>query len=237
MVKVREDLTDRTFDKLKVIRQAEDYVDTKGGHYARWLCQCECGNIVKVVGSKLKCADTKSCGCYNKETRAMRSKKYNDYEIHDDYVIMYTTKGEPFYIDLEDFDKVKDICWYVNTQGYIAGLYNSKIVLIHRFILNAPDDLLVDHKNHDTTNNRKYNLRIATRTQNNINVKLRTDNSSGVTGVNWDMKSNQWVVRISVNKKRIYLGRYNNFDDAVEARKQAEEKYFGEWSYDNSQRV
>ena len=164
-------------------------------------------------------------------------KKYNTYEIHDDYVLMYTTKGEPFYIDLEDFDKVKDICWYVNTQGYIAGLYNNKIVLIHRFILNAPDDLLVDHRNHDTTNNRRYNLRIATRTQNNTNVKLRTDNSSGVAGVNWNKESNQWVVRISVNKKRIYLGRYNSFEDAVKVRKQAEEKYFGEWSYDNSQRV
>lgn len=237
MVKVREDLTGQKFGRLTVKYQTEDYVDTKGGHYARWLCQCECGNVIKVVGSKLKRTDIKSCGCYNKETRAMRSKKYNDYEIQEDYVIMYTSKGEPFYIDLEDFDKVKDICWYVNAQGYIAGLYNNKIVLIHRFILNAPDDLLVDHRNHDTTNNRRYNLRLATKAQNNINVKLRTDSSSGVTGVNWNKESNQWVVRISVNNKRIYLGRYNNFDDAVEARKQAEEKYFGEWSYDNSQRV
>ena len=97
--------------------------------------------------------------------------------------------------------------------------------------------MLVDHRNHDTTNNRRYNLRIATRTQNNTNVKLRTDNSSGVAGVNWNKESNQWVVRISVNKKRIYLGRYNSFEDAVKVRKQAEEKYFGEWSYDNSQRV
>ena len=75
MVKVRKDLTGQKFGRLTVIRQVEDYVDTKGGHYARWLCQCECGNVIKVVGSKLKRADTKSCGCYNNETRAMRSKK------------------------------------------------------------------------------------------------------------------------------------------------------------------
>lgn len=50
-------------------------------------------------------------------------------------------------------------------------------------------------------------------------------------------KSNKWIVRISINKKRIYLGRFDTLEEAIVIRKDAEERYFGEWSYDNSQRV
>lgn len=231
------DLTGQKFNRLTVLERADDYITPQGVHYVKWKCQCECGNIVEVTRSKLVNGDVKSCGCLNKETRAIRNKRYNYFEIHGDCVTMYTQKDEPFYIDLEDLDKVKNICWYKNKHGYIAGLYNNKIVLIHRFILDTPDDLLVDHRNHNTSDNRKSNLRIATRTQNNINVKLRTDSSSGVTGVNWNKESSQWVVRIGVNKKRIYLGQFDTLEEAIAIRKEAEEKYFGEWSYDNSQRV
>lgn len=48
MVKVKKDLTGQKFGRLTVIEQAEDYIDSKGKHYAKWLCKCECGNI-KIV--------------------------------------------------------------------------------------------------------------------------------------------------------------------------------------------
>ena len=68
-----------------------------------------------------------------------------------------------------------------------------------------------------------------------MNVGIRKNNNSGVSGVNWDSATNKWRARICINNQRISLGVYDDVNDAIEARKQAEEKYFGEWSYDNSQ--
>ena len=67
-----------------------------------------------------------------------------------------------------------------------------------------------------------------------MNKGLLSNNTSGVTGVTWCSADNKWCARITVNKRRINLGYFNTFEYAVRARKEAEEKYFGEWSYDNS---
>ena len=82
--------------------------------------------------------------------------------------------------------------------------------------------------------NRKENLRVVTRSQNNANMGLRVHNTSGCTGVTWHSTRKQWISRISIDKKDIFLGWFNDYDEAVKARKEAEEKYFGEYSYDNS---
>ena len=70
----------------------------------------------------------------------------------------------------------------------------------------------------------------------NLNLYIkRIDNTSGVTGVCFDKRINKWYAQIKVkNKKRITLGYFTNFEEAVVARKEAEQKYFGEYSYDNS---
>ena len=86
MVKVKEDITGWVMkehgipnSRLTVIKQTEDYVDPKGRHFARWLCECSCEdhNIIAVVGSDLKRGKTISCGCYHKEQMIERNKKYN----------------------------------------------------------------------------------------------------------------------------------------------------------------
>lgn len=65
----REDLTGQTFGRLTVLGPAEDYVSPGGRHILRWLCRCECGNQVAVLGQSLKSGDTRSCGCLKKKTR------------------------------------------------------------------------------------------------------------------------------------------------------------------------
>ena len=67
-----------------------------------------------------------------------------------------------------------------------------------------------------------------------MNMRLRRNNTSGAKGVNFDKRLQKWRSRINVNKKTIELGYFNKFEDAVKVRKEAEEKYFGEFSYDNS---
>lgn len=95
----------------------------------------------------------------------------------------------------------------------------------------------IDHKDGELSrkDNRKSNLRIATRSQNQMNKGKQKNNKSGVVGVGWHKTSGKWAAYIAVDNKQIHLGLFDNFEDAVKARKEAEDKYFGEFSYDNSQ--
>lgn len=230
------DLTGMIFERLTVIKRAEDYINPNTGkRIRRWLCKCSCANETtkEVVEYALKSGATKSCGCLQREI----VKKYNTYDLSGDYGIGYTVNGEPFYFDLEDYDKIKDYCWFISDEGYVASNdYNNnyKYIKFHKLLF--PNSKIIDHINHKRNDNRKCNLRTVTHSQNQMNKGLRSNNTSGVTGVYLNKRDGKWGSYISINKKRIYLGFFNNFDDAVRARKEAEDKYFGEFSYDNSMR-
>ena len=70
-----------------------------------------------------------------------------------------------------------------------------------------------------------------------MNIGLRGNNTSGFTGVSWNKQQQKWRSWITYKDNVINLGMFSNFEDAVKARKEAEKKYFGEWSYDNSQNI
>lgn len=252
MIKVKKDLTGLTFGRLTVLKQVEDYVSPSGRRESKWLCKCSCGNekLSQVRTSQLTGGHTQSCGCLKIERTIERNrilmKKYNIYDLSGEYGIGYTAKNEEFYFDLEDHEKIKDIYWHINPQGYVMGkrIDNSDVnVFMHRIIMNVDNishtEIMIDHIHGKETrnDNRKSNLRFATNSQNCINICLKSNNSSGCTGVTWNKRSNKWHARITYNKQEIHLGFYTNFEDAVNARKKAEEKYFGEWSYDYSQTI
>lgn len=241
------DLTGQKFGRLTVIKRAPNKILPGGQQKTQWECKCDCGNITIVLGYLLKNGETKSCGCLNSELTSKRNKenkKYNQYDLTGTYGIGYTRKGEPFYFDLEDYDKIKNYCWRINKNGYVTSKYDDngkqKGIKLHRLIMGCTDkNVLVDHIHGEKSrhDNRKSNLRLCNDLLNSFNRKRRTDNTSGVTGVYWDKEQNKWDARIAYKHKTIRLGRFKKFDDAVKARKAAEEKYFGEWSYDNSQNV
>lgn len=227
-------LIGQKFGRLTVIERIEN---TKRGQ-TRWLCRCECGNETKVQGSNLKNGHVKSCGCLNKELTARRSKKYNTYNLTGEYGVGYTSKEEEFYFDLEDYDKIKNYCWYINESNYVRTRINkNEQIYIHQLIL--PDSIEIDHIHgkQSRNDNRKENLRPCTHQENMMNIGLRGNNTTGVTGVYWVKNRNKWRAEITYNNKIISLGHFNNFEDAVKARKEAEEKYYGEYSYDNSQKM
>lgn len=235
------DLTGQRFGRLVVVKRAENHIFPSGKQKSRWLCKCDCGNEIVIIGSNLvKENGTKSCGCYAQECNCRsKNKKYNTYDLSGEYGIGYTSKGEEFYFDLEDYDKIKNYCWCVNDEGYIKAYVPelSKIISFHRLIMDLNDVLYdIDHKNGELSrfDNRKSNLRIATRSQNQMNKGKQKNNTSGVVGVGWHKASDKWAAYIAINKKQIHLGLFDKFEDAVKARKEAEDKYFGEWSYDNS---
>lgn len=247
MVKVKEDLTGRQFGRLKVLYQIEDYIVPKNGmHCARWLCECSCPehNKVKVTGGNLKSGNVRSCGCLARELSSERMKqnvKENIYDLEsEEYGIGYTNKNEPFWFDKEDYDKVKKYCWFYDNMGYVAAKNRGtdRSIFLHQLVMpNVPKGMKIDHKRHPPRNghkydNRKSNLEIKTNSQNMMNASLYANNSSGVSGVTFTKSNNKWQVRIGIGNKRIHIGYFDTYQDAVKARKQAEEKYWGNYRYD-----
>lgn len=228
-----EDMINQRYGRLTVVDRADDYISPRGQHFTKFLCRCDCGNYTTVVWHSLTSGRTKSCGCLSKELLSKRLKSQNEYDLSNEYGIGYTSKGDEFYFDIEDFEKIKDYCWCMDDHGYICArdFHNGRHIKIHRIIL--PGEI-VDHINHNKSDNRKVNLRIVSRSQNTINRKLPTNNTSGICGVRWHKRDKQWQSDITFQGKRYYLGMFDDYDDAVKARKAAEEKYFGEFSYDFS---
>jgi hypothetical protein len=158
-----------------------------------------------------------------------------------EYGIGYDLLGNEFYFDKEDYVKIKDFYWS-DKHGYVVAQTMQftearKMMHMHRLIMNAPDDKDVDHINHNKKDNRKQNLRIVSRQENMCNTSMKSNNKSGVVGVHFDKRFCKWVAQIGYKGKKIYLGSFLKFDDAVKVRKEAEEKYFGEYSYDNSMKI
>lgn len=157
----------------------------------------------------------------------------NDFIFYENYVeiVLRNIQGKEMgrtKIDIEDYDRVKAYKWH-KSHGYPKTHLNGKKIYLSRFIMNAPSNMVVDHINHDPLDNRKCNLRLCTQRDNMANRKVQKNNSSGVTGVTWYSRTNKWRAYIYKNYKKIELGYYNDFDKAVEVRKQAEKKYFGEY--------
>lgn len=163
--------------------------------------------------------------------------KQNQYDLSGEYGIGYTSNGSPFYFDLDDYDRIKNYCWTLNSDGYIVNVKNR--ICLHRLITNCPSDMFIDHIGGETTrcDNRKQNLRKLTNSQNLMNRGLQKNNTSGVTGVSWNKSRQKWEAHIKFQGKKINLGLYQSIDDAVKVRKEAEKKYFGEYAYDYSQEL
>ncbi len=76
----------------------------------------------------------------------------------------------------------------------------------------------LDHINGDVQDNRILNLRETNHSLNGKNQKKSKRNKSGFCGVVWHKNVKKWIAQVSVNKKRIYLGSFNDFEDAKQAR-------------------
>lgn len=242
MVKVRHNLKGERFGRLVVLEQCEDWVSLNGLlHKAQWLCQCDCGNQCKVTTNDLISKNKQSCNCLHYETIAKRH-KYNKYDLSGEYGIGYLEDKSEFYFDLDDYNLIKNYRWS-NNNGYIV-CYKVKDgkryrVHIHRLImgLDNEDKHVVDHINLKRNDNRKENLRICTRSQNQCNRDRQHEikaNKSGYTGIDiihTKTKGDKYRVRIAINGKKHYLGYFDNLQDAIVARKNGEAKYHGEFAY------
>lgn len=235
MSKTRENLIGQRFGMLTVVGQGEDYVKPNGAHETKWICQCDCmeHNIVNARGYQLKNGTITSCGCFRKELMSNLKHKINQYDLSGEYGVGWTSNtNQEFYFDLDDYDKIKDYCWYehIGKNGYHSLVAHDretkKLIKFHK-VLGYTN---CDHKDRNPLNNRKNNLRDASVSQNAMNIGIRKNNTSGITGVKFNKRDNVWTAYIQANKKYKYLGSYITKEEAIKVRLQAEEKYYGEFA-------
>lgn len=224
------------YGKWTIIDYADDRIDSSGRHHKRFKCQCDCGTVIDKDVYKLKNGAKMCKSCYLKiaHNNSIPFKHYtNKYLIKDDFVILFAhnTLNE-FYVDKEDFERIRNICWYEDTSGYIYG-YNTQLkarVTLHRHIMKLDNEAIIDHINRNPKDCRKINLRKCTQKDNVKNKSLYSNNKSGYNGVCWDNKTSKWISYINYEGNRINLGFYDDKEKAIQSRLIAEKQYFGEFA-------
>ncbi len=155
------------------------------------------------------------------------------------YRRIYLGENEWTILDQQDYCRLKHFKWVINGNGtkfYAArfikiGPGKAKIMRLHREIMNPPEGLLVDHKNGDSLDNRRANLRLATHSQNTCNSrKTSSETSSRFRGVTFKKHIRKWAARIKYLGKEIYLGVFDSEIDAARAYDRAAIKYHGEFA-------
>jgi hypothetical protein len=141
--------------------------------------------------------------------------------------------GKEALISDSDLEAVSKHKWHDNGNGYVRGFVNKKYVYLHRFITGATKGVDVDHINRNTLDNRRENLRLCSRSQNNANTGLRVNNKVGFRGVSFIKRLNRFAADIHIKKKHVFIG---YFDSAIEAAKAYDAKaleLFGEFAATN----
>jgi len=137
-------------------------------------------------------------------------------------------------VDDEDFEYLNQWKWQATIRK--KGSYVSKTggARMHNMIMNPPKGLEVDHADRDGFNNQKFNLRFASRAENNSNQGIRVDNTSGLKSVTWHKRIKKWQVRLQKEGKRMHLGYYNTKEEAAKVYNEMAKKQHGQFAYLNT---
>lgn len=221
------DITGQRFGTLTAIHLHHE----RNRHGQRqWLCICDCGDESVILQHSLLQGNTTKCDNHPK----------NEYTFGDDgdAWINVSTPVRPFdhtRVDAEDLERVLSpkgkggrMRWLShNSNGegherwgiYVVG--SDRKTRLHREVLKLDDpQLIVDHINGDTLDNRKVNLRVITRAENNKNMRKRVTNTVGATQVQYNEKYDNYCSRIQLNGVVYTLGTFNTMEEAAAA-------YFG----------
>ena len=164
---------------------------------------------------------------------------YRQWKYGYSYRRIYLGEGRFTIVDPPDFYRFNKSHWLFKTRGncfYAIRFINTsndklKFILLHREIMKAPKGLLVDHRNNDGLDNRRANLRIATRSQNGMNSRRnKSKTSSQYVGVTFDKRKRRWFTRIYFNNKCIRIGYFEGEIVAAKAYDAAAKKYYGEFA-------
>lgn len=186
-----------------------------------------CQKLFKIPEWRIKKYKNNFC-CDKCRREYFNTNKYID---KGDYfeIILKKYPQKHILIDKEDVEKCKKYTWtlwngYVSTKIKVNN--KRKCLKLHRYLMNCPEDKVIDHINHNTLDNRKCNLRVCTQSDNVKNFIKRKDNKTGFTGVYKCTGSKSYFTNIKVNGKIVYLGCFKEKEQAIQVRKQAEIKYW-----------
>lgn len=156
------------------------------------------------------------------------NKNYNEYCIEGNIVIGKSSNtDDTFFVDLCDFDKIKDISWSVrinhNGMKELCGWSPEfkKTTRMH-IVLGFSN---YDHIDRNELNNCRSNLRKATTQEQIWNRRKTSSATSKVVGVSYYAKSNKWVAELTYNRKRVFRKYFDTEEEAVNARLNAEVQY------------
>jgi hypothetical protein len=148
------------------------------------------------------------------------------------------TRGHITFIDEADAPALAACNWQVvfgNSPNlpYAKGCMDGKSwIRMHRFLMQAPKHLVVDHIDGNTLNNRRANLRLATREENDKNRQLQKNNKTGFKGVT--IGNRAFVASIAINKRAVYLGTFRTAIEAALSYDAAAVAHFGEFACTNA---
>lgn len=147
------------------------------------------------------------------------------------------TKGQFTIVNDADFDWLNQWDWsaqlgrggkfYAMRRG---PLPERKRIYLHRLICGASANKQVDHKNRNSLDNRRRNLRQCSTAQNGCNRGANKNNTSGFKGVSWYKRTAKWRAFIGVFSRLIHLGYFPTAAKAGRAYKAAARKYHGEFA-------
>lgn len=145
-------------------------------------------------------------------------------------------KGNYAKVSDEDYERVMFRDWCStspknNKVVYAVTYINGKQIPMHRFILNPPPELDIDHINHDGLDNTRPNMRFSSGQQNIWNTRPHRDNPFGYKGVK--KRGDKWEAVIGFKGKQVLLGRFERIEDAAIAYDIAAKHYYGEFAYLN----
>ena len=132
-------------------------------------------------------------------------------------------------VDASDYEWLSEFRWYLNGP-YACAAIGGKTVRMHRLIMGVEGNALVDHKNRHGLDNRRANLRIATRSQNGGNQVSHKGSRSKYKGVYFDRTRGKWRAMIIVNGKNKHLGYFPDEDSAAERYNEEAPRVFGEFA-------
>jgi hypothetical protein len=148
------------------------------------------------------------------------------------------TQGKFTLIDDGDFEWLNQYRWHVVTskRGDIYAARSAgpaKNIRMHRMIMNAPDGIEVDHINGDGLDNRRGNLRLCSKSQNQCNRGITSRNSSGYKGVRWNKKNQKYEAQITINRIQKSLGCFDDPQEAARAYDVKARELHGEFAQTN----
>jgi HNH endonuclease len=161
-----------------------------------------------------------------------------------EYRTIPLTQGQVAIVDVGDYEWLMSVGkWqakFHKNTGHFSATHQKyvdkkrvAILWMHREIMQAPKGLLVDHRNRNSLDNRRFNLRLATYSQNAANKRTSRKNKSGYPGVCWQKDCNKWRAYVAIDGAQKYLGLFSSLGEAVSVRSEYAKRIYGEFYCEN----